>query len=505
MRDTYKKRSVIIIGAGIGGITAAAHLAQRGFHVKIFEKRETPGGRCSQFSKDGHTFDIGATLFVMPGVYKKAFSDLGENIEDHLDLRRIDPTYHLHFGDNSKLALTSDPVKMEAQLESIEPGSLAQFLRYFEEGHRHYDLSMRHLVDRSFNTPFTFFHPRMLPLLFQVKALKNHYRNVSGYFNDPRLRSAFTFQDMYCGLSPYEAPSTFSLLSYTDLAHGVWYPDGGIHSVIKALVRIAEDAGCEFILGNPVARIDTAGGIAEGVTLSSGERHRADVVLANADLPYVYLFLLGKETGSPNFERKRYSCSTISFFWGLDQRYEQLSAHSLFLSRDYRGSSEKITNQHTLPEEPSFYLHAPARCDPAMAPAGEDTMIAIVPVGHIEAAVDQDWDEFTQRARAAVITRLAALGIRDIESHIKFEVRITPEDWRSELNLHKGATHGLSHHLTQMACFRPANRHRRLHNLYFVGASTHPGTGVPCALISARLVAERICNDSGIIFDAVSG
>jgi len=274
--------------------------------------------------------------------------------------------------------------------------------------------------------------------------------------------------------------------------------DSGLQAYIRnmmAVMAIARRAGVEFAFNSAVERIEVKGSSARGVVLVDGRRLEADAIVANADLPYVYQNLLPDNGLAERIVRKRFSCSVISFFWGVDKPYEALGPHTLFLADDYRENFESIIADLTLPENPSVYLHAPGRLDRSMAPPGEDTLTAIVPVGHMDESGEQDWNTIRDRARQAVFQRLATLGITDLEDHLKFEVNFTPLSWRKRYNLMKGSTHGLCHTLTQLGYFRPRNRHPRYHNLYFVGASTHPGTGAPTALVSARLAAERLVED----------
>jgi phytoene desaturase len=492
-----KSKSVVVIGAGIGGITAAAHLARRGLHVTVVEKNSRPGGRCDRFSRAGHQFDTGPTLFIMPLLYEAEFRALGISMAERLDLHRVDPTYQLVFDDGSQLALTSDMKYLRAQLESIQPGSFQGFISYMQEGDRHYQLALDNLVNRDFRQASDFFNLQTLALLAGLKPLIHHYRNMSAYFDDPRLKMAFTFQDIYMGLSPFEAPATFSMMPYTELAHGVWYPKGGMYSVVEILTQLAREAGVEFMFDTAVDRIDVSSTHARGVLLADGARLEADVVLANADLPYVYQNLLPQDRRLKALLHKQFSCSAISFFWGVDKTYEALGPHTLFLADDYRENFESISRDLGLPANPSLYVHAPARLDSSMSPQGQDTLTAIVPVGHLSEHGEQNWGELRDAARAQVFRRLRALSITDVESHIKFEVTYTPLSWRKRYNLVKGSTHGLSHTLTQLAYFRPSNRHPHYQNLYFVGASTHPGTGMPTAMVSGRLVAERIMDELG--------
>lgn len=492
-------KTVIVIGAGIGGMTAAIHLANQGLQVTVVEKNTHPGGRCDRISRDGHHFDTGPTLLVMPLLYEAEFAALGTSLNEALDLQRVDPTYQLVFDDGSQLALTSDLKSMQDQLERIEPGSFQGFLRYIDEGHRHYHLGIEKLVNPDFRKASDFFKLDNLPLLYQVKPLAKHYSHMRAYFDDPRLKAAFTFQDVYMGLSPFEAPATFSMMPYTELAHGVWYPKGGMYQVIEALMSLALEAGVEFAFDTAVHQIEVNGVRSRGVRLADGRQLKADAVLANADLSYVYQQLLPQDRQSEKITRKRHSCSVISFFWGVDKPYTVLGPHTLFLADDYRENFDSIIKDLDLPDNPSIYVHAPARLDPSMAPPGNDTLIAIVPVGHMSENGCQDWAAIRDQARQDVFRRLQTLGIHDLEEHIKFEVNFTPLSWRKRYNLVKGSTHGLCHNLLQLGYFRPDNRHPRYQNLYFTGASTRPGTGMPTAMVSGRLSAQRILDDLEVL------
>jgi phytoene desaturase len=247
-----------------------------------------------------------------------------------------------------------------------------------------------------------------------------------------------------------------------------------------------------------VERINVNGRRATGVTLADGRQIQADVVIANADLPYVYRELLPHERMAGRLERKKYTCSAITFYWGLDKPYPQIQSHNLFLADDYRQGFERVLKDLTLPDEPCFYAHTPLRVDPSLAPPGQDSLMVVVPVGHINAAAPQDWAALQKQARQRVLERLKKIGASDLEAHIKFEVSYTPRHWQSHYNLTRGAVLGLAHNLTQMGYLRPHNRHARYRNLYFAGASTHPGAGLANALISSRLASERIAQEIGV-------
>ena len=486
-----KSKKIIIIGAGIAGMTAAVHLAKQGLDVTVVEKNSHPGGRCDHIDREGHTFDTGPTLLVMPLLYETEFTAMGANLRERVELQRVDPTYRLIFDDQSQLSLTSDLKSLQEQLEAFQPGSFQGILRYLEEGHRHYHTGMEKLVYPDFRSLFDFFKLSNIPLLYQVKPLSKHYAHMNSFVKDERLKAAFTFQDVYMGLSPFDAPATFSMMPYTELAHGVWYPRGGMYKISEAIFNLAKEAGVGFAFGADVERIQVEGKTARGVVIN-GELQGADLVLANADLPYVYQNLLPQSHYADTLAHKRYSCSAISFFWGVDRQYPALGPHTLFLAHDYRQNFESIDKDLTLPENPSLYIHAPARLDPAMAPEGQDTIVAVVPVGHMSADGNQDWTALRDQAREHVYRRMRSLGITDFADHVKFEMNFTPLSWKKRYNLVNGSTHGLCHNLTQLGYFRPDFHHPVYQNLYFTGASTRPGTGMPTAMISGRLAARRI-------------
>lgn len=492
--------NIIVIGAGIGGIAAAGRLARAGHAVTVLEKGPQPGGRAAFITQDGFRFDTGPTLFLMPEVFAETYAALGERMEDHLDLVRLDPTYRAHFHDGTRLDLTSVLPDLRAQLDALEPGSFEAFLRFMAEGYRHYHISLEKFVGRNFTSLLQYFDLKNLPLLFQMKALVKHASNTASYFKDPRLQAAFSFQNMYLGLSPYDAPATFSLLQYTELGDGVFFPRGGLYRPIETLAQIAEGLGVRFRYGMPVRQINVEGSRVSSVTLEDGGRLSADLIVANADLPYVYEHLLPDDGSAARLARKKYTSSALMFYWGVKgEKSPQLLHHNVFLADDeYRASFDRIFTDLTLPDRPSFYVNAPARTDPSFAPADGDSLMVLVPIGHTDSQHPQDWTALTARARTSVLERLEGLGVKNLRERIVFEETMGPPDYQNRLNLAKGSAFGLSHNFLQVGYLRPHNRHPRYPNLYFAGASTHPGTGLPIVLLSAKLTVERILQEQTV-------
>ena len=491
------RKKAVIIGAGVGGIATAAFLAQNGFAVEVYEKNANPGGRCGQMIQDGHRFDLGATILLMPSLYRKVFSALGLDLDKELETTSLEPVYKLFFGDGTDFAFTRDPEKMKAQLEAIEQGSFQRFNDYTQEGYQFFNLSMNDLLGKNFYHLFEFVNLKSLRMLVQLKTWVKHTSYIRRYFKDPHLQMAFTFQNIYVGQSPYQAPAFFSMLPGAEITEGALFPKGGMHRIVEKLLTTAKELGVQFQYKKPVSTIVVNENKTKGILLEDGTLVKADLVIANADLPYIYRELLPDKNASNRLKNRKYSCSAIVFHWGVDKIYPQLDHHSVFLNEPYKQGLDKIFKKKSLSGHPSFYIHAPVRTDKSAAPENQDTLSVIVPVAHLDPKFDQDWNKLKQIARAGVISRLKDAGMEDLEDHIKFEICYLPKTWESVCNVTKGSVFGsLGHTIFQMGYFRPHNRHKKYKNLYFVGGSTHPGNGIPLVLLSAKLTSERILKEA---------
>ena len=487
------RKRVTIVGAGVGGIATAIYLSRQGFPVTIFEKNAFPGGRCGHMIHDGHRFDIGATLLMMPETYKNIYNDFGKNLVDEMQLIRMEPVYKIKFHNHKELLFTSDLAKMKDQLESIEPGSFSMFLSYMRESYRTYKLSMDNIIQKNYYNPFDFFNPKTMILLARIHAFKNHYRHTCRYFKSEILRASFTFQNIYVGQDPFQAPAVFAILPFQEITDGVWFPKGGMNKIVESLVSIASENGVKIEYRSPVTQIKIKENRVQGIHLSDNRYFDADIVIANADLPYVYNELLPHSLYMRRINRLNCTCSAIVFHWGMDTTFPQLEQHTVFVSEDYRKGIHSIFYKGASLNDPCFYVHSPVKSDPAAAPAGQDSISVIVPVPHLNGVPNNNEDDLKIRVKNAVLNRLKEEGMANFESHIKFERCYAQQTWKDVFNLTHGAIFGsLSHTIFQMGYLRPHNRHHNYKNLYFVGGSTHPGNGVPMALISAKLTSEKV-------------
>jgi phytoene desaturase len=487
------KKTAVIIGAGIGGIATSIYLAKKGYSVAVFEKNSTPGGRCGQLIRDGHRFDLGATMLLMPAIYREIFESLGIPLFENTQIKPLDNLYKIYFDNNDVLSFSTEKEKMKEQLEKMEPGSYSKAQKYVEAGYEIFQIGMNKLIGRNFDNIFQFANFRNIGMLIKLKTYISNWKYAKKFFNDNHLRMAYTFQNIYVGQSPFDSPALFSMVPAAEFTEGSFFPKGGMYTIVEKLLTEAQSSGVSFSYNKPVKKINVSGKRAESIILEDGSVINSDIVVANADLPYVYRKLLPDKSKSRRLDSMKYSCSAICFHWGLDKVYPQLGHHSVFLSDGFREGLDKIFKDKSISDHPSFYIHAPVRTDPDAAPAGHDTLSFIIGSGHVDKMKNQDWDNLKKKTRNAVVQRLKQLGMNDIEEHIKFEICYTPENWEKACNITRGSVFGsLAHNLLQMGYFRPHNQHSRYKNVFFVGGSTHPGNGIPNVLLSAKLTAERI-------------
>jgi phytoene desaturase (3,4-didehydrolycopene-forming) len=319
------------------------------------------------------------------------------------------------FGDGENFQLSSDTAVMKREIEKWEgKDGFERYLSWLAEAHRHYEISVREVLHKNFTSIFNLLRPSFLVHLFALHPFESIYSRASKYFWTERLRRVFTFGSMYMGMSLFDAPGTYSLLQYTELAEGIWYPVGGFHAIVAALVRICERLGVDIRLSNPVSKILTTpdGKTATGVLNTSGETLTADVVIINVDLVYAYNNLLPQTSYSRSLQKRSGSCSSISFYWSLSQKIPELSRHNIFLADEYRESFDAIFDRQSIPHEPSFYVNVPSRIDASAAPEGKDALVILVPVGHLLNSAgqglkpEQNWPTLISSTRTSILSTI---------------------------------------------------------------------------------------------------
>jgi phytoene desaturase len=444
-------KKAIVIGAGIGGIATSILLSRKGYQVKIFEKNAFAGGRCGGILKNGHRFDVGATLLMMPKIFEQTFEAMGSSFEHEVQLIRMCPSYRINFADGTKIDLTSDLTNLKPQLESMEPGSYQKFLKYMNDSGRSFLLAWDNFIDKNYYRFTDMINLKNLSLLFEVNAHKKFYGSIGKYFKSDKLRSVFTLQCLYIGLNPLTAPGIFYSIPGMELTEGVWFPKGGMNQIAETLNKIASQNGVDIHLNCQVQKIATKDSKAIGVELDNGDVFEADIIVANSDLPYTYNHLLSNDKHAKKLNKMKYSCSAMVFHWGMDVLLPNLEQHNVFISANHEKYLKSVFNGSSMDENITFYLHSACQSSPDAAPKNEDSISVIVPIGNLLDKKECDWEGEKTKIRNSIIRRLHAEGFHDFENHIKFEMVYTPENWQSTLNLTNGSTFGsLDHNLFQM-------------------------------------------------------
>ena len=486
-------KHIAIVGAGVDGLTAAALLAHRGFRVSLFEKQSLPGGRAAAMTWDGFTFDLGPTLLFMPDVYRDAFARWGGDFDREVPMLRLRPNYRLNYADGKQLVISSFLSETMRSLEAFAPGSSRGFLRYFADAADAYQRSRRLFVGERIRSFAHFLSPERIAALFSTGAFRRLGAQASRSFGDPRVAGALSFQSMYLGMSPFDAPLLYRLLLFTELGEGIFFPFGGIGALPRALDRAARRNGAQLRYESEIAAIERHGKRVVALRTAGGERIECDALLLNADLPYAYDRLLGEP--EHRSLRMRHTPSALLVYVALEERYEDLLHHEFVMPDDLRATCNDIFRRGRIPEDPAIYLCAPSASDPSMAPPGKEALYLLVPAPSLEGVVDWAGEREAIVARALRIVEERRLpGLR---SRIRWVRSRTPLEFQNELFLDRGSAFGLSHDLLQIGPMRPDNRHATLENCYFAGASTRPATGLPLVMLGALQSVDRLCEELG--------
>ena len=492
-------KTVAVIGAGFGGLALAIRLQSAGIQTVLLEKRERPGGRAYVYEQDGFTFDAGPTVITAPNAIDELFALSGRATGDYIELLPVEPFYRLVWPDGVTLEYNADADATASAIARINPADADGYRRFLKFSEAVFREGYLKLGTVPFQDVWSMV--RVAPQLIRLRSHRSVYSVVSDYMKDPHLRQAFSFQSLLIGGNPFQVSSIYALIHALERQWGVRFPRGGTGALVRALVRLFQDLGGEVRLGCPVQEIRVRNGRATEVATDDGRSVVVDAVASNADVVHTYARLLaGTDRGeamSRRLTRKRFSNSLFVVYFGLKRQYPEIAHHTVLFGPRYRELLADIFDRGILPDDFSLYLHNPARTDSSLAPPGQAGFYVLSPVPNLGKA-PIDWSVMGPKYRDRILDALEKHTLPGLRANLVTSRIFTPADFASELNAHLGSAFSLEPLLTQSAFFRVHNRDDQIHNLYFVGAGTHPGAGIPGVIGSAKATAGLMLADFGV-------
>ncbi len=489
-------KKAVVIGSGFGGIACAIRLQNQGFSTILLEKRDKPGGRAYVYQDKGFTFDAGPTVITAPPAIEELFEISQKQMKDYVTFLPVDPFYRLCWEDGVRFDYVNDEEKLLAQIKALCPEDVEGYQEFFKYSTEVFKEGYENLV----HVPFLKFWDmiRVSPQLLRLKAYRSVFKTVSSYIKEPHLRQGFSFHSLLIGGNPFTASSIYTLIHSLERKWGVFFPKGGTGALVNGLLRLFTDLGGEISLNSNVEKIETESGKVKSVILEGGKKIPCDIVVSNADVFHTYDKLLSEEKKA-SFQRfrlyhSRYSMSLFLIYFGTNKKYPEIPHHSVIFGNRYKELLEDIFENGVLAKDFSLYLHAPCKTDPALAPEGSEAFYVLAPVPHL-GKLNLDWEKAKRAYADSILAYLEKHYMPDLRKHIVTERLFTPTDFKTELNAHLGSAFSLEPTLTQSAYFRVCNRDPKIKGMYFVGAGTHPGAGVPGVINSAKATAHVIALD----------
>lgn len=491
-----KNYRAAVIGSGFGGLAAAIRLQTMGYQTTIFEKRDLPGGRAYVYRDEGFTFDAGPTVVTAPHCLEELFTGAGRKLESYVDLMPVKPFYRLLWEDGYSFDYSNDEAEFRAQIARKSPADVDGYDKFLKYSEAVFRAGYEELVAEPFLDIWSMV--KVAPELIKLKAYRSVYSMVAQYVKDPHLREAFSFHSLLVGGNPFRASAIYTLIHFLEKNWGVTFPRGGTGALVQALVKLFEELGGKIELNSEVAEIQTKDNKITGLELKSGRRERFDLVVSNADVVHTYKKLLHREpkvaAKARRLEKKPHSMSLFLIYFGTKEKYPNIAHHSILFGKRYKELLTDIFDRGNLPDDFSLYLHRPTASDSSLAPEGCESFYVLSPVSHL-GKNPIDWREEGPRYAEKIMKYLEHFYMPDLRKNLVVQRIFTPLDFSQELNAHWGSAFSLEPTLLQSAYFRVHNRDEVLSNLYFVGAGTHPGAGIPGVINSAKATAKVIAQD----------
>lgn len=492
-------KKIIVIGAGVAGLSAALRLQKLGYEVTLYEKDRQVGGKMNQIKTAGFTFDLGPTIVMMPEIYREVFEFCGKDPDDYISMKKVDPMLKLYFNKEEPIEFSNDLIELTKTLENISPEDTQGYFAFLADIYQRYTIAKEAFITKSFRGFWDFYNPKSLWAGIRLRTFSDAYTSISKFVKDDRLRKSLAFQTLYIGVSPYQGPSLYTIIPMIELFYGVYFIEGGMYTLATSLARLFEELGGKIVYETSVDEILIDNKIAKGIRIGK-EQVMADAIVCGADFPYAMKELIPDERKRGKYTNKKiakfeYSCSCFLMYLGLDKKYPEEHLHSIYFAEDFKQNVDDLFERGKLPDDPSFYLYRPSLMDDSLAPEGQEGLYVLVPVP--ELSKYEKWTEQTMQAYRQKIIRLLKEKtiFKDIDEHIVSETLITPKDFSERFNAYNGATFGLKPTLKQSNYYRPHNKFSAAENLYFCGSSTHPGAGVPIVMQSAKLAVEELLRD----------
>ena len=484
----------LVIGSGLGGLAAAVRMCAKGWRVQVLEKLNAPGGRARVHHVDGYTFDAGPTIVTVPFLLEELWNLAGRKLADDVELRLLDPFYRIRFADGDHFDYTGDPKRMRDEVLRIDPAAGPGYAAFMAEADLCYELGFEALGAKSFDSMDGLF--KAVPYMVRMKGWRSLHAMVAKHLKHPKLRQAMSLQSLLIGGNPFSVTCVFSLINALERRFGVHWAMGGTSALVNGLVDLIEDMGGSLRMGAEVHRIEVNDGRTSGVTLSTGEKISADIVVCNADTAWTYKNLIDpqhrKVWTNAKVEKGKYSMSLFVWYFGTNKRFDDVPHHMMLLGPRYEALLKDIFKNHHLADDFSLYLHRPTATDSSMAPDGCDTFYVLSPVPNLQSGTD--WATHAEPYRSAIAKALEETVLPNLREHLTVSFMTTPQDFQDNLLSYKGAAFGLEPLLLQSAWFRPHNLSEDVKNLFMVGASTHPGAGIPGVLMSAKALETVLPN-----------